>query len=95
MSKTNAPKEIFVRVMPLSPGKCTEFNLSRLKEEYDNEGNEIRSWNVFSGAGIGASIGLIASLASSVFGIPVTSPEVFTFVIGSLVFGIIAGFILY
>jgi hypothetical protein len=95
MSRTNAPKEIYVKVMPLSPGKSTEFNLTRLKEEYDKEGTEIRSWNIFSGGGIGASIGLIACLSSSVFGVPVTSPEAFTIVVGSLIFGIVAGFILY
>ena len=96
LKETGTPKEIYVRVVKLTPGKNTaEVTLSKLKEEYDREGSELKSWNIFSGGGIGASIGLIACLASNAVGAPITSPEVFALVGGSLVLGIIAGFVLY
>jgi len=92
MQKSKSPKEIYVRVMGLNPGKYgTEFNLSKIKEEYDREG---KSSNVFSGGGIGASIGLIICLVTSAVGLPINSPEIFIIVGGSLLLGIIAGFIL-
>jgi len=75
--------------------KKSDFNISKLKEEYDKEVTEFRGWNIFSGGGIGASIGLIACMSSSIIGIPVTSPEAVSIVGGSLLLGVIAGFILY
>lgn len=95
LNKSTAPKELYVRVVKLSQSKNPDIDLSKLKEEYDKEKGEIKSWNIFSGGGIGASIGLIACLASNIAGIPITSPETFTIVAGSLIFGTIAGFILY
>jgi hypothetical protein len=95
LNRSNNPKEIYVRVMSLASKKNTEFDISRLKEEYDREGGKIRNWNVFSGGGIGVSVGLIACLATTAVGVPISMPEVFTLVCGSLLFGIIAGFILY
>jgi hypothetical protein len=93
--KSAGPKEIYVRVTPLPSTHKNEFNISHLKEQYDNEAKEFRSWNIFSGGGIGASVGLVACMTSSLAGIPVTSPEALTIVGGSLIVGIIAGFILY
>jgi len=94
MSSTKSPKEIYVKITNLASSKNSEFNLSRIKEEYDKEGSGMRNWNVFSGGGIGASVGLVACLATTVIGVPISSPEVFTIVCGSLLFGVIAGFIL-
>lgn len=93
--KSSGPREIFVRVSPLPAGKKNDFNLSDLKKEYDKEVSDLKGWNLFSGGGIGAAIGLVACMASSIVGIPVTSPEAFSIVGGSLMLGIIAGFILY
>lgn len=87
------PKEIYVRVVKFDRNaKNIDADLSRLKQEYDREG---RGWNVFSGGSVGATIGLIACLLTSVIGVPVTSPEMAALVGGSLLFGIVAGFILY
>ncbi len=88
-------KELFVKVGSSSGKKNTSFNVTRIKAEYDKEEKDIRNWNIFSGGGVGASIGLIACLASTMVGAPVSSPEMFVLVGGSLLFGIIAGFILY
>ncbi len=95
MHRSNNPKEIYVRVMSLASKKSSEFDLSKLKEEYDREGGKIKNWNVFSGGGIGVSVGLIACLTTTAIGIPLSPPEVFTLVCGSLLFGTLAGFILY
>ena len=96
LTKSHSPKELYVRVSSQPPiQKNYEFNLSKLKEEYDGEVSEIRSWNIFSGGGIGASIGLIACLTSTLVGVPLSSVEAFTIVGGSLFIGLIAGFILY
>jgi len=88
-------KEVYVKVIPLSPNETHEFNISKLKCEYDREEKELKHWNIFSGGGIGASIGLVACLTSSIFGVPATSAEVLVIVGSSLFLGIIAGFILY
>jgi len=95
MNRSKSPKELYVRVFSLVSKKDTAVNLSRLKEEYDNEESRIKHLNLFSGGGIGTSIGIIACLAIAAVGVPMTSPEVLTFVSGSLLFGIIAGFVLY
>jgi len=95
-SKSEGPKEIYVKVMQIAPEKAnTEFSFTKLKKEYDREGKELKNWNLFSGGGIGASIGLIACFASTVVGVPISSVEVLLIVGSSLLFGIIAGFILY
>lgn len=87
------PKEIYVRVVKLDHNaKNIDADLSRLKNEYDSEG---RGWNVLSGGSVGATIGLISCLVTSAAGVPVTSPEMAVLVGGSLLFGVIAGFILY
>jgi hypothetical protein len=88
-------KELFVKMSSSTSKKNTAFNLTRIKAEYEKEDLELRNWNIFSGGGVGASIGLVACLASTVVGVPVSSPEMFVLVGGSLLFGIIAGFILY
>ena len=93
--RSTEPKEIYVRVTPLPSIRKNQFNLSKLKEEYDKEITEFRGWNIFSGGGIGAAIGLVACMASSMLGVPVTSPEAFSIVGGSLMLGVVAGFILY
>ena len=88
-------KNLYVKVEPTSTGRNSELNFSKFKEEYDRDSSNMKSLNVFSGGGVGASIGLVACLASSCMGIPISSPEMITIVGGSLLFGIIAGFILY
>ena len=96
INKSKTPKEIYVRVMKLTPSKSNaEISLSKLKEDYDREGKALRGWNVFSGGGVGASIGLVACILTNSFGVAITSPDIFVIVGGSLLFGIIAGFILY
>lgn len=95
VKKIAQQRELFVRIPTSSEKKSNSFDITRIKAQYDKADGEIRSWNIFSGGGIGASIGLIACLASSMVGIPVASPEVFVLVGGSLLFGVIAGFILY
>lgn len=95
MKRSGNPKEIYVRVMSLASKKDSGFDISRLKQEYDREEGKVKNWNVFSGGGIGVSVGLIACLATIAVGIPMSMPEVFTLVCGSLFFGVIAGFILY
>lgn len=95
MHKSNNPKEVYVRVMSLSSKKSPEIDISKLKAEYDREGGKIKNWNVFSGGGIGVSVGLIACLTTTAVGIPLSMPEVFTLVCGTLLFGVVAGFILY
>lgn len=99
MSKTNlnrskSPKELYVKVLNLSSKNASDINLSKIKEEYDKEGRYTRSRNVFSGAGIGASVALIACVAASAIGVHISMPEVLTLVSGSLMFGILAGLIL-
>ena len=99
MSKTNlnrstSPKELYVKVMNLSSKNTSDINLSKIKEEYDREGHYQKSWGVFSGAGIGVSVALIACLSAKAVGVPISMPEVLTLVSGSLMFGILAGLIL-
>ncbi len=94
LNRSKSPKEMYVKVINVASSKTSDGNLSRIKEEYDREGHLMRSWNVFSAAGIAASVALIASLAASVLGVPISLPEVFTLVSGSLMFGLLAGFIL-
>ncbi len=84
-----------VRVMSIASNNTAEFDISKLKEEYDRESGRIRSWNVFSGGGIGACIGLIACITTTAVGIPISLPGVFALVCGSLLCGIAAGYILY
>jgi hypothetical protein len=88
-------KDLYVKVEPTATARNTELNFSKFKEEYERDSSNLKSLNVFSGGGIGASVGLVACLASSCMGIPISSPEMITIVGGSLLFGIIAGFILY
>jgi len=96
MTKSSAPKEVYVRIVKLSPsGKDVELNISKLKEEYDSENNFKNGWNVLSGGSVGASIGAVACFVTTVVGIPLTSPEVIVMVGSSLLFGLIAGFVLY
>lgn len=96
MKKSNAPKEIYVRVVPISQSSNdAEFNLTKIKEEYDRETNVIKSRNILSGGSVGATIGLIACLASVFAGAPMHTPEAFVIVGASLLFGLVAGFILY
>jgi len=96
INTSKAPKEIYVRVMKITPEKENRgIDLSKLKEEYDRESKLLRSWNIFSGGGIGASIGLIACLVTNAVGVPISSPETFIIVGGSVLLGIIAGFVLY
>jgi hypothetical protein len=93
--KSAGPKEIYVRIAPLPSTKKGEFNLSHLKAEYDKEVSELHPWNIFSGGGIGASVGLIACMTSSLIGAPISSPDALIIVGGSLIVGIVAGFILF
>lgn len=96
LNTSKTPKEIYVRVMKLTPGRENlDIDLSKIKGEYERESNLLRSWNVYSGGGIGASIGLIACLVTSVVGVQITSPETLILVGGSVLLGIIAGFVLY
>jgi hypothetical protein len=95
ISDTINNRNIYINLAAAPASENMEFNLSKLKAEYDREGKEIASWNIFSGGGIGASIGLIACLASTVVGIPISSLEIMTIVVGSLLFGVVAAFILY
>ncbi|MFH1710637.1 MAG: hypothetical protein ABH860_06215 [bacterium] len=95
LNKTNSPKELYVRVFSLASKKNADVDISRIKEEYDNEESRIKHLNLFSGGGLGASVGLIACFAIAAVGVPMSSPEVFTLVGGSLLFGVVAGFILY
>ena len=94
LNKSKSPKELYVKVS-LSSGPSSGANLSKIKEEYDREGHIVRSWNIFSAAGIAASVALVACLAASAVGVPVSLPEVFTLVSGSLMFGVMAGLILF
>jgi hypothetical protein len=95
LSKLNDPKERYVRIPSPASKVNSSFDLSRIKHEYDNEENRIKHLNLFSGGGIGASVGLIACLTIAAVGVPISSPEILTLVSGSLLFGCIAGFILY
>ena len=95
MKRSKAPKEIYVRVVKSDTGTNPDLDLIKLKEQYEREGGDVRGWNVFSGGGIGGSIGFIACLLTSAVGVPITSPETFVIVGGSVLFGAIAGFILY
>jgi hypothetical protein len=94
LNRSKSPKEMYVKILNVSSKQTFDGDLSRIKEEYDREGHLTRSWNVFSAAGIAASVALIASLSASVLGVPISLPEVFTLVSGSLMFGLLAGFIL-
>jgi len=95
LNKTNSPKELYVRVFSLASKKNANVDISRIKQEYDNEETRIKHLNLFSGGGIGASVGLIACLTIAAIGAPISSPEIFTLVGGSGLFGVLAGFILY
>ena len=95
MVKSGSPREIYVRVIDSIPNRYTRFDVSKIKEEYDREGGEMTGLNVFSGGSIGATIGIIACLASTALGVPISSPEVIVMVCGSLIFGVVAGFVLF
>jgi hypothetical protein len=95
MNRSKSPKEMHVRVMSIASNKTAEFDIAKLKEEYDRESGNLRNWNVFSGGGIGACIGVIACVTTTAVGIPISLPAVFALVCGSLLFGIVAGYILY
>lgn len=95
MNKTRSPKEIYVRVLSLASKNSPSFDISKIKEEYDRESGRLKTWNVFFGGGIGVSIGLIACIATTAVGVPISSPAIVTIACGSLLFGIIAGFILH
>ena len=95
LNRSRSPKEVYVRIVNLATKqKSADFNLSKIKEDYDREGVNTKGLNIFSGGGIGASIGIVTCVASLLAGIPVNSPEIFTIVGGSLLFGVVAGFIL-
>ncbi len=95
INKIAQQRELFVKATSPALKRNASFNLTQIKADYDRTEKELRNWNVFSGGGIGASVGLIACLTSAMVGVPVSSPEMFAIVGGSLFFGIIAGFILY
>ena len=95
MNKLNSPKEMHVRVMSIAAHKTAEFDVAKLKEEYDREGGNVRNWNVFSGGGIGACIGLIACATTTAVGMPISLPCTLALVCGSLLCGIAAGYILH
>jgi hypothetical protein len=94
LNRSTSPKELYVKVMNLSSKNTSDVNLSKIKEEYDREGRSLKSRHVYSGAGIGVSVALIACLAAKAVGVPISMPEVLTLVSGSLMFGILAGLIL-
>ena len=94
----NPSKNIYVRVSKTPQKKSRkniELDFAKLHEEYEKEGGELKNWNVFSGGGIGASIGLFICLVTSLIGIPITSPDILALVGGSLILGIVAGYILF
>ena len=95
MNKSKSPKEMYVRVMSTPSNNNAEIDLSKIKNEYDKEGAGMKRLNIFSGGGAGACIGLIACVASISVGVPISLPEAFTLVSGSLMFGVVAGYILY
>jgi hypothetical protein len=95
MSRSTSPKEMHVRVMSIAAHKTAEFDISKLKEEYDREGGNLRNWNLFSGGGVGACIGLVACITTTAVGIPISMPAILALVCGSLLCGVAAGYILY
>jgi hypothetical protein len=88
------PKDMYVKVMPSPKTKKYAFNITHLIKQYEKESEGQLNWNVFSGGGIGASVGVVACVASNIVGISVTSPEMMTLIVLSAVFGTISGFIL-
>jgi hypothetical protein len=88
------PRDVYVKVPPAPKNRKYAFNLTHLIKQYEKETKDQMNWNVFSGGGIGASVGVIACVASTIVGIPVSSPEMMTLICFSAVFGTISGFIL-
>ena len=89
-------KSIYVTsTKPTTEKKSIEFNFTKLREEYEKEGGEIGNWNMFSGGGIGASIGLCICLVTSLIGVPISSPDILAIVGGSLFLGAVAGYVLF
>jgi len=72
-----------------------EFDFAKMQREYEKEGGDLKNWNIFSGGGIGASIGLLICLVTSVVGAPISSPDIMAIVGGSLLLGIVAGYVLF
>ncbi|MFC1559827.1 hypothetical protein ACFLZ2_03020 [Candidatus Margulisiibacteriota bacterium] len=93
---TRSHKSPYVHAMKTSEdNRSVEFDFAKLQREYAKEGGDLKNWNIFSGGGIGASIGLLICLVTSLIGAPIASPDILAIVGGSLLMGIVAGYVLF